>query len=135
MRFRFLLRAQRHPSCDPLPVGTRLKVIGRNGLIEEIQTLALDHQMGAAIGAVVAERNQTLRRVYVDAILLVRKVRPAGASSWACDRTAGQAQALCLSPGSIGRGYPSRPQWTSAFRQSSTSVLSASGFQELRKSA
>ena len=64
----------------PLAVGTRLKVVGRNGLIDEIQTLALDHQMRAAIGAVVAEREQTLRRVYVDAILLVRKVRTTGAA-------------------------------------------------------
>ena len=69
-----------HMGEHPLPIGTGLKVIGRNGFFEEKDSYPFDQQVRSAVGAVVAEGEQTLRRVYVDAILLVRKVRPAGAA-------------------------------------------------------
>src|SRR5262249_4248507 len=55
----------------PLTVGTRNNIVRGNRFFGEVEALALDLEMSAAVGAVVADGNETSLRVDVDAVLLI----------------------------------------------------------------
>src|SRR5260370_35349156 len=64
----------------PLAVGARHKVIGWNRLFGEIESLSFHHEVRAAVRAVVAERDEALRCVNKDAVLVVCEMGPASAA-------------------------------------------------------
>ena len=65
---------------NPLTIGTGHEVVGGNRFVGKVDAGAFDVEMSAAIGTVVAQRNQSAGRVNVNAILFVGKVRAAGAA-------------------------------------------------------
>jgi hypothetical protein len=61
-----------------LAVGTRLNIVGGNGFFGEENTFSFDDEVRAAVGAVVTQRNESLRGVNVDAVFFVGEGRLAG---------------------------------------------------------
>ena len=61
----------------PLTIRTRHNVVRGNWLFEEIESLAFDHEVCPAVRAVVAQGDEALRRVNVNAVLVVGEMRPA----------------------------------------------------------
>ncbi len=79
-----------HMRENPLAVGARHDVTRGNRLLSEEQPLSFHHEVCPAIRAVVAQRDQPLRRVNVDAVLFVREMRAA--------RSARRQNQVCVSP-------------------------------------
>ena len=65
---------------NPLAVGAGYHVVGGNRLFKEIKSLPLHLQMGAAVGSVVAQRNEAGRSVNIDAIFFGGEMGAAGAA-------------------------------------------------------
>ena len=61
----------------PLAIRAWHDVVGGDRFLREVQPLSFHHEMSAAVRAVVAQRDQTLRGVNIDAIFVVGEMRPA----------------------------------------------------------